>query len=258
MLKRLQRWRRARILEQSAINPAVWAHLMRALPVFGGLSEDDQRRLHELASLFLYHKDVQPLDGLELDESMYAGLAALACLPILNIGLSAYRGWQTVIVYPSGFLARHSYTDEDGLAHEDVNPLAGEAWEGGPVVLSWDDVEASLALDGYNVVLHEFCHKLDMVNGDANGMPPLPATMSREAWTAAFTAAYETLCTDVEAGRETVLDPYAAEAPEEFFAVVCETFFERPDALVAAMPAVYEQLREYFRQDPVRRLPEIG
>ena len=258
MLERIRRWRRERILGQVAIDPATWAHLMAELAVFAGLDANERGRLRDLASLFLYEKRVEPLEGLVLDDAMRAGLAAFACLPVLNLGLEAYRGWHTVLVYPGGFLARHAYTDEHGLAHEEARPLAGEAWEGGPVVLSWDDVESSLALDGYNVVLHEFCHKLDMSNGEANGMPPLPQHMSREAWTAAFTAAYEALCRDVDAGHEGVLDVYAAESPAEFFAVACESFFERPLALKLGMPAVYEQLRQYFRQDPGWRMGALA
>ncbi len=255
MLARLRRWRRARILEREGIDAALWQDLMDGLPVFTGLDATERERLREMAALFLHEKQLEPLDGLELDQAMRAGLAALACLPILNIGLDAYRGWHTILVYPGGFVARHAYTDEAGLAHEEVSPLAGEAWEGGPLVLSWDDVERSLDLDGYNVVIHEFCHKLDMANGDANGHPPLPAGMPLKAWTAAFSEAYEALCADLEAGRETALDPYAAEAPGEFFSVACEAFFEQPADLQARLPAVYEQLRQYFRQDPVRRLP---
>ncbi|MFV8834502.1 M90 family metallopeptidase [Aquisalimonas sp.] len=258
MLERFRRWRRGRILQSAGIELALWTDLMDALPVFSGLDRAERERLREHASLFLHQKDVMPLNGLELDQPMRAGLAALACLPVLNLGLQVYRGWRTVLVYPAGFIARHSYTDEHGLAHEEASPLAGEAWEGGPVVLSWDDVERSLELDGYNVVIHEFCHKLDMSNGDANGMPPLPAGMSPRDWAAAFTEAYEALCAAVEAGQETVLDPYAAEAPGEFFAVACESFFERPVALREAMPAVYRQLSRYFRQDPCARLPGDG
>lgn len=254
MLERLRRWRRERILQHAGIEPALWAHLMGALPVFSGLDGAERERLRELASLFLHEKDVMPLNGLTLDAAMRAGLAALACLPVLNLGLDVYRGWRTVLVYPSGFMARHSYTDEHGLAHEEESPLAGEAWEGGPVVLSWEDVERSLELDGYNVVVHEFCHKLDMSNGDANGMPPLPVGMSPQDWSAAFTDAYDALCAAVDADQETVLDPYASEAPGEFFAVACESFFERPVALREAMPAVYAQLSRYFRQDPGARM----
>ena len=257
MLHRLRRWRRERILEREGIDPALWQELMQGLPQFAGLDTDERERLRELASLFLHEKQVEPLDGLELDASMRGGLAALACLPVLNLGLSAYRGWHTVLVYPGGFLARHAYTDDAGVAHEEVSPLAGEAWEGGPVVLSWDDVERSLDLDGYNVVIHELCHKLDMVNGDANGHPPLPAEMSLQAWTAAFSEAYHALCRNVEEERETFLDPYAAEAPGEFFAVACEAFFEQPAGLRDALPGVYEQLRRYFRQDPAHRLPGV-
>ena len=194
--------------------------------------------------------------GLEVDAGMRAALAAVACLPVLNIGLRAYRGGQTVLVYPGSFLANHVYTDEAGVIHEETAPLAGEAWDGGPLVFSWDDVVESLeALDGYNVVIHECCHQLDMANGDANGMPPLPAGMDPSAWSAAFSAAFDALHASLDAGETPVLDPYAAESPGEFFAVACEAFFECPRLLRETLPAVHAQLTAYFHQDPAERLP---
>lgn len=228
---------------------------MDDLPLFHGLDPGDQERLRALATLFLHEKELVTLRDLELDDAEAVALAAIACLPVLNLGIDAYSGWRTVVLYPGGFLARHRYTDEDGLAHDEESELAGEAWEGGPVVLSWDDVEASLALDGFNVVLHEFAHKLDMRNGDANGYPPLHADMDRAAWTSAMQGAFEALGAAVEAGEPMPLDPYAAEAPAEFFAVASEAFFECPGLLREALPAVYEQLAGYYRQDPAARLP---
>jgi Mlc titration factor MtfA (ptsG expression regulator) len=121
------------------------------------------------------------------------------------------------------------------------------------VILSWADVENAGDADGVNVVIHEFAHKLDMLNGDANGFPPLHSGMSREAWGRAFTEAFKDLCRRVEAGEDTDIDPYAAEAPGEFFAVVSEAFFEMPDIVRETYPAVYAQLAEFYRQDPASR-----
>ena len=129
--------------------------------------------------------------------------------------------------------------------------MSGEAWEGGPVVLSLQDVAWSGLCDGYNVVIHEFAHKLDMANGTANGLPRLHSGMRTEEWGGAFVPAYEDFCRRVDAGEETAIDPYAAENPAEFFAVLTEYFFELPEVLHAAYPAVFNQMRQFFRQDPL-------
>jgi len=255
MLARLRQWRRQRILRRAGIPPYRWQRVLSAIPVCAGLDAPARARLWELASLFLHDKRVEPVHGLQLGSDERATIAAMACLPILNLGLSAYRGWHTVLVYPGAFLVHHRYTDASGLEHAESGPLAGEAWDAGPVVLSWDDVLASLDRDGYNVVLHEFCHKLDMANGEANGYPPLPAGMDRHAWVAAFTGAFEAEARQYDAHEPTALDPYALESPAEFFAVACEAFFECPHQLAAALPSVYQQLRGYFGQDPRQRLP---
>jgi hypothetical protein len=137
--------------------------------------------------------------------------------------------------------------DEDGVVHEWDDELAGEAMPGGPVVISWD----AAAYDPHiNVVIHEFAHKLDMVNGAADGMPPLHSGMDPRAWTRTFEDAYQGFCDAVERAKDTWLDPYAAEHPSEFFAVISEAFFERPAETKRRYPAVYEQLKLFYKQDP--------
>ena len=122
------------------------------------------------------------------------------------------------------------------------------------MILSWADVEAGQERDGYNVVIHELAHKLDMLDGAANGCPPLHAGMSPQRWAAVFSAAYDDLCRRVDAHEETAIDPYASESPAEFFAVASESFFERPDLLQADYAELYEQLVAFYRQDPLARL----
>ena len=136
--------------------------------------------------------------------------------------------------------------------------MTGESWLAGPVILSWADAERRGEAQGYNVVIHEFAHKLDMLNGDANGYPPLHAGMSRDEWTRVFDAAYRDFCKRVERGEETAIDPYAAEAPAEFFAVLSEAFFEIPGVVQAEHPEVYGQLASFYRQDPGMRLAAAG
>jgi hypothetical protein len=152
-----------------------------------------------------------------------------------------------VVVYPGDFRVRRREVDEAGVTHEWEDDLAGEAFPGGPVVLSWD---AAAHETGMNVVIHEFTHKLDMLNGEADGLPPLHAGMDRGAWASAFEHAYEGFCDALERGRDTWLDPYAAEHPSEFFAVVSEAFFTEPAETRRRYPDVYDQLRLFYRQDP--------
>jgi hypothetical protein len=181
-------------------------------------------------------------------------IAVQACMLILNLGLDYYRGWVEVIVYPDEFVAEYEYMDEHGIVHRVEEPMSGESWLAGPVILSWADTQLRGDGHGYNVVIHEFAHKLDMLNGDANGFPPLHRGMNAAAWARDFGSAYEDLCARVDAGDDTAIDPYASTAPAEFFAVLTEVFFETPDLLDAEYPAVYRQLRQFYRQHPLARL----
>jgi hypothetical protein len=183
-------------------------------------------------------------------------IAAQACLPILNLGLDYYAGWVSVIVYPDEFVPEYEFMDEDGVVHQVREPMIGESWERGPVILSGADVERSGEHDGVNVVLHEFAHKLDMLNGAPDGFPPLHREMDRVAWIQAFSGAFDDFSAKVESDAETVIDPYAAESPAEFFAVVSEAFFEIPHILLREYPEVYRQLAEFYRQDPAVRTSE--
>ena len=131
--------------------------------------------------------------------------------------------------------------------------VSGESWLGGPLILSWEDVSAAEAGLGYNVVIHEFAHKLDMLNGDANGFPPLHADMSRQAWSEAFGEAYAIFAGVSMRMRRSKWIPYAAENPAEFFAVMSEAFFEIPLSVKLHFPGVYEQLALFYRQDPAQR-----
>jgi Mlc titration factor MtfA (ptsG expression regulator) len=175
-----------------------------------------------------------------------------------------------VIVYPSQFAPERETVDEAGVVHLTNDPMAGEAWLGGPVILSYEDVAMSadedMRIAGYNVVIHEFAHKLDMRSGDPNGFPPLHAGMSALAWKRAFSEAYADFCRRVDAAERLPerrieaafaalpIDPYAAESAGEFFAVGSEAFFETPELLAPAYPAVYEQLALFYKQDPGARL----
>ncbi len=252
MLSRLRRyWRWSS--QRRRIAPELWQRTLAQLPLLAALGPDEQARLHELASLLLREKAFVGAGGLQIDDAMRVYIAAQACLLILNLGLDYYDGWHEIILYPDTFVVHHEEYDEAGVVHETRRALEGESWERGPLVLSWNDVcpQALTQGEGANVIVHEFAHKLDMLNGAANGMPPLHADMSREAWTEVFTEAYETMCQQLDSGEATELDAYAAQHPAEFFAVMSEAFFAAPRRLYRTFPAVYRQLSLFYRQDPL-------
>ncbi len=230
-----------------------WAQVEAGLPFLDRLAAPERTRLREMALQFIAQKEWSGAQGLSLKQDMQLSIALQACLPVLNLGLDSYRGWIGVIVYPGDFVIPRKLMSEDGVVHEFVDSVAGEAWEGGPVLVSWFDRPEEA--DGMNVVIHEFAHKLDMLNGPPDGLPPLHEGMRRQDWAGAFEPAYADFCARVDDGEETTIDPYAAEHPAEFFAVTSEVFFETPDILQAEYPAVYAQLRLFYRQDPAAARP---
>ena len=242
--------------QPAAIPDELWQRTLAALPFLGNLDDGEQQRLKALSEAFLAEKEFTAANGLVLSDDICVAIAAQGCLPILNLGLAAYRDWLGIVVYPDEFVVPRAIPDEDGVVHEYADVLSGEAWEGGPLLVSWHDVQ--LAGAGYNVVIHEFAHKLDMLNGDADGMPALHSGLDAGEWERVFAAAYDDFCQRVDDGEETLIDPYASEAPAEFFAVFTESFFELPDVVHSEYPAVYDLLRRYYRQDPLARLAATG
>lgn len=223
------------------------------MPLLTGLSQDERDRLRQMALLFCHRKSFEGAHGLVISDEMALLIALQACLPVLELGLETYAGWTSVIVYPSGFAPEYSYVDEFGVEHHVKTEMSGEAWPQGPVLLAWDDVSQAGECDGYNLVIHEFAHKIDMQNGDANGFPPLHRDMNAKSWSEIFSRGYEEFTRDCDAGVDSGIDCYAAESPAEFFAVLSETFFEKPGLLQRRFPAIYAQLKLFYRQDPVRR-----
>ena len=240
-------WRRRRVLRRHRIDDALWQRAVDGLEFINRLPPSKVDSLRQLCLLFLAEKQFAGTHGLEVSDAMRVSIAAQACLPVLELGLDWYAGFTGVVVYPGDFRVRRVETDEHGVVHEWDDELAGEAMPGGPVVLSWD---ATANDPQMNVVIHEFAHKLDMLSGAADGLPPLHVGMSREAWMAAFKEAYEGFCDAVERGRETWLDPYAAEHPSEFFAVISEAFFKDAAETRRRYPEVFAQLRLFYKQDP--------
>ncbi len=246
----IRTWRRRRVLRKHSIDDALWRSATQNHGFLKALGDGDARNLQDLVLLFLSEKEFTAGAGLALTDQIRLSIAAQACLPVLELGLDWYAGWSGIVVYPYDFRVRRSEMDEHGVVHEWDDELAGEAMPGGPVVLSWDAASHDPAM---NVVIHEFAHKLDMLDGVVDGMPPLHRGMERSAWRAVFLEAYEGFCDVVERGRDTWLDPYAAEHVSEFFAVASEAFFREPLELRRRYPDVYDQLKLFYRQDPSAR-----
>ena len=250
-------WRRKRILRNTNLNSALWQRLVGSASYLRGFSAADLDRLHQDVRIFLHDKDFSTAHSLEMTDDMFLSVALQACLMTLNLDVSLHDGWRSIIIYPDEFVPNHQYVDDAGVVHTDRRPMTGMARSDGPLILSWADTQTAFASDGVNVVIHEFAHKLDMRNGDANGFPPLHKGMNPHAWANNFTAAYADFCKRVDAGEDTAIDPYASENPGEFFAVLSEVFFEMPEIIVVEYPAVYEQLKLYYRQDPFARLSSV-
>ena len=252
----LNRFRRTRILRDRLLPEEQWDSLLHEHPILDGFPAAELARLRELSTLFLHEKVFENPKRLELDEYRRAVIAVQACLPILNLGLEWYRNWRTVVVVPDVFVQERLEYDRAGVAHEWKEDDSGESWDRGPVVLSWQDVEASGWGDGYNVVIHEAAHRLDLLDGEVNGRPALHPGMQPEEWSAVFSRAYADLARKARrrSRRKLRIDEYAAESDSEFFAVASEYFFEQPQVLHGEYAEVYRLLGQFYRQDPLKRL----
>ena len=237
---------------------------MRELPFLDHYAAPTLARLRELTTLFLVEKSIvsgatSGAHKLDVTPHMRILIAVQACLLILGRGESVmaamtdFDGWENVVVYPGDFPRTHDFEDEIGVVHRLDEPIAGESWDGGPVLLSWPAVEMGYDESGMALVIHEFAHKIDMLHGDVDGVPPLSGA-ARVAFKAAIDHAYADFCRRVDAGEDTAVDPYAAELIEEFFAVSCEVFFAEPTLLRSEYPVYFSQLRSYFCVDPIAGL----
>jgi len=255
MFSSLSNWWQERIINRSTISDQQWHQAIARLPLLEQLTEQEVQQIKRLSILFLHYKTFEGARGLKLSLEMKLIIALQACLPILNLGVDWYRGWVSVIVYPAQFVPERRFVDEYGVEHRTKSVLSGESWHKGPVVLSWEDTENAGIIDGSNLVIHEFAHKLDVLNGKTNGFPPLHRGMDVTKWVSALSDAYEDFQQRLNTWNNVPIDSYAASSPAEFFAVFSEVFFERPDILNYYYPRVYEQFKQFYRQDPIARQP---
>jgi Mlc titration factor MtfA (ptsG expression regulator) len=251
-LKILRRKKRAKLRELPF--PAEWDSILgENFPLYGRLSDEDRAELQGHIHVFLDEKKFEGCDGMEITDEVRVTIAAQACLLLLHRETNYFPVMKSIFVYPSLFYAEVIEEDENGIVSEYMEDRAGEAWDYGPVVLSWEDAltGASGEEGGYNSVIHEFVHQLDLENGAADGLPRLENGEQYEAWERVFTEAFRRFERKLDTGANTVLDEYGAEGPDEFFAVVAEHFFQTPVELRGEYPELYDLLKQYFDQDPV-------
>lgn len=232
------------------VSAAQWSLALERCRYARALSVSDRRRLRDTMALFLRAKSFDGAVGFAPTAEVRAVIALKACVPILNLGMDYYAGWRDIVVYPGDFRVEEEYTDDAGVVHRETSDLCGQSLTQGPMVLSWQTIEEDRGLSDHDVVIHECAHKLDILNGEANGFPPPHAGMSVNRWARAFSAAFDRLQAVVNAGPDSAIDPYAAADPAEFFAVLSETFFTRPAIVYREFPAVYAELAGFYRQDP--------
>ena len=249
-MKWLERIRTYYILKKYPLPDRLWLTTTKKLPLLDSLDAVELAKLRVLSTLLIHRKTFTGVQGLEVTPEMKIIIAAQACVEILELGIDSFDGWKELVIYPGAFKVEREVQDDFGLVSVEKNVLSGEAWGQGPVILSWDDVERdSFTLRaGHNVVIHEFAHKLDMLNGRANGMPPLHPDMPIEEWTESLSSAYQHLIKRLE-HHHGEINPYAATNPAEFFAVMCEYFFTAPGILKKYYPGVFKELRAYFRRE---------
>ena len=231
--------------------PEAWRRILRAnVALYRRLPPAGQRKLEDGTRIIIADKNWEGVQGLTLTDAIKVTIAGMASLLTLGFDGDYYPNVETIIVYPQGFLVTEQRTETLGVLAETVRPLSGQAAMQGPVIVSWADVQVSIAGSGGNVVLHEFAHKLDMRDGAADGAPYLENAAQIERWSRVMSAEYQRLVAETQAGERGVLNPYGATNAAEFFAVATETFFENAPALSEMHPELYAVLRDFYHQDP--------
>ncbi len=245
-------WLRKR-RDAGSIPDGMWQHVLARYPFLAARSPREQQRLRELAAQFLATKEFHGANGFVITDAVALAIAGQAVLPVLNLGLAWYDDFVGIVVHPAEVVARRTVTDEHGVVHDYDEVLAGEAMQGGPVMLNWSDVDSAgrTAAQGYNVVIHEFIHKIDMRDGLADGCPPLASRAARDAWLAVMAREYEAfrekvIIAERFGGAPTWLDPYGATGIDEFFAVACEAYFVNRQRFEAEFPALLPLLDGFF------------
>lgn len=245
------KWRLRRALAQAM--PRQHLDILDAnIPVYRHMDAELQQQLHTLVKQFLYQKKFIGCAGQHIDDEVRVTIAAQACMLLLNRPSRVYAGLETVLVYPSAFMAPRKHVDAAGVVTEARQDLLGESWGDGRVVLAWDHVLHGTLnwTEGHNVVLHEFAHQLDSESGSNNGAPWLGDRASYQRWSAVLSRDFANLQVDAMYRQQSVLDHYGASSPAEFFAVATEAFFARPYEMAGHHPQLFDEFLRYYRVDP--------
>lgn len=253
----LKRRRREKILEHPW--DSAWTDaLERNVAAWASLDASEQEHLQQLVQVFVAEKHWEGAGGLELSDEHKVTIAGQACLLVLAIPHDLYRRVESIVVYPAAMKAPPrppGMFEVSSSVPDRALPLLGQAFVRGPVLLSWEAVRrgARNAHDGHNVVMHEFAHKLDMLSGHADGVPPLEDDELYARWIQVFQEEWDALHEDQAKGRKTFLDGYAGTNPAEFFAVVTEHFFEQGRTMQRKHPELYDVLQAFYRQNTASR-----
>lgn len=258
------RWLRARLRRKrlAAPFPAAWeAILARNVVHDRWLDAAERRRLRDLVRIFVAEKRWEGCGGLVLDDEIRVTIAARACLLLLGrpAAEDAYRRVRTILVYPSTVVPPPRPLRPFEIATAPIEapePILGQAWLRGPVILVWDAVRRTgrHPEHGHDVVFHEFAHQLDLLDGGADGTPPLATAEERRRWAEVCSRAFLALRERRAGGERGLLDDYGATNEAEFFAVATEVFFDRPVDLRGEDPDLYGVLTAYYGQDPAARV----
>ncbi len=249
----LQQWQRDRL--KSRPFPTLWqATLEQTLPMYVCLAPEDRKQLQGYIQIFLTEKQFIGCNGLQVTPEMKLIIASVACLLMLNRREKFFPRLRSILVYPKPYWVDVTVAVGNGVVEQRREARLGESWSTDQVVLSWAQIQQDMTQwqDGRNVILHEFAHQLDQEDGKAEGVPVLPTNADYDQWAKVMTEHYQQLCQDLGRGIRSVLDPYGAKDPAEFFAVATETFFEKPGLLQEKHPGLYQQLQNYYRLDPVQ------
>ena len=243
-------WRRQRIARRPF--PAAWRDILRRdVPLVRELPAAQQLRLKKHIQVLLQEVPFIGCAGLEVTERMRVTIAAQAAFLLLGRG-GSFGNLREVLVYPGHFVVPRTEAGAGGVVHEGRDVLAGQSWQRGQVIVAWAAVQDGAAEphDGANVVMHEFAHQLDQATGAANGAPYVGRGAIQRDWARVMNLEFNALVGRLASEEPSLIDPYGATSPAEFFAVTTELFFERPGALAAERPALYEQLKRCYRLDP--------
>lgn len=223
-----------------------WVEILRGnLPPYDKLTPELRQELHQDIQVFLAEKSFEACGGLVMTDEIRVTVAAQACLLLLNRGGPCYPRLRSVLVYPSTYVAG----DKQG----ERSVRLGESWGRGVVVLSWSNVKQGAFNfgDGHNVTMHEFAHQLDQEDGAADGAPILERRSAYSSWAKVFSREFARLQRKARKRKRSVLDAYGAGNPAEFFAVASESFFEKPVQLQKKHRELYDELRDYYKVDPI-------